>query len=99
MRWASESFSLSRISAARIIICARSANDNLRNAGNASAARWIFWSTCESVSASNLLMVCPVAGLIVAIAVIVAPQLEKNVILVRLVEEPSHPYDLSDVWH
>lgn len=56
-------------SAAFRIICARSAKVSLRNLGNTSAARRIFSSTCESDRVSNVLSSCPVAGLIVAIAI------------------------------
>src|ERR1700686_4242238 len=54
--------------AALFIITARSAKVSLRNSGNVAAASLSFASICESERGSNVLRSCPVAGLMVAIA-------------------------------
>src|SRR5579863_3292979 len=55
--------------AALFIIAARAANESLRNSGNVAAASFSFASICEFESGSNDLTSCPVAGLMVAIAI------------------------------
>src|SRR5215469_16712709 len=73
MRWANLSLSRSRISAALSMRCARTANGVLRPCRKTSTARCSFLSISASESGGKVLITSPVAGLMVAMAIMANP--------------------------
>src|ERR1700722_2363415 len=84
------------MSAALVIIRARSAKLVLRNSSKVFAARLNFASTCAVVSGSNVFKTSPVAGLIDAIAMLTGPPEAGMAVCFRFVV--SRAYKLYVFW-